>query len=390
MGDVQTGYFLLAYTTVVFIAAITGCGVELIVLRQTAAAAAHESWGEANSAFLKSLAIAMLVSTGVAILVYLFAEPLSSRLFDKPEFADSLRAISPSIVGLPAFLIISRSLQGWRRINLSVFILYVSAGLWFSIAILLLRPTSGAVASWYFSLSALLSVAVGLIMLASVAKPGPGTTSLKMILRSAWLVWIMVAVETLTKLAGQMFAGRYAAPAEVAQLVISQRVAMTSTIAITAATYGAAPVFAEFWRREDMKAIKSAAARTSRTALLLATPMLLPMLLFPKLVLGIFSQTAKEGAALLQIAAIGQFMMTAVGISSFLLTMCDHERSMRNAVLVSGAVAILAGWPLTKYYGTTGAALSSTAAIIAMNVVSSWYVKQHLGFQPFSLLFWKG
>jgi O-antigen/teichoic acid export membrane protein len=386
VGDEQAGLFLLAYSTVVFIAACCGCGVEIVVLRQTAAAASTESWGEANSVFLKSFMLvavfASIVSTGVCILSVDIAE----GVFRKPSFSEPLRQLCPAIVALALILIVSRCLQGWRRINSSVFVLNVSAGALFCAALVLFRPQDGADASFWYSVAATITLIVGLLIWRLIAKPGAGDISWNRILISAAPVWIMVMVETLSKLFGQFFAGRYCTPVEVAQLVLSQRIAMISTVALVAATQDAAPIFAEAWKRNDVPAIRSALKKATVTGVCLSLPMLLPMLIMPHVVLQIFSSKASEGARLLQISAIGQFSMILCGAGGWVLTMSNHERSMRNAVLTSGVVAMLGGWVLTSLFGVTGAAVSSSIALISMNIYSSLSVRKHFGFHPLGVI----
>ena len=387
IGDEEAGLFLLAYSTVVFAAAFSGCGVELIVLRQTAAAAATEAWGDANSVFLKCLSLVTVFSSAVAIATFAFATPIAEIIFKRPEFADPLRRLSPAIAALALIMVISRCLQGWRFINTSVLILNVLPGFGFCAMLLTFPTQSSGQTSFYYSISAMCTMCGGLLFWRFIAQRGSSNISWSQIFESAWPVWIMVIVETLSKLAGQFFAGRYATPAEVGQLVLSQRIAMVSTIALVAATHDAAPVFAEDWKRNDIPAIRVALRKAILTGTLLASPMLLPMLLVPHLVLRIFSSRASEGGHLLQISAVGQMAVILLGASGFVLTMSKHENAMRNAVIASGVFAVAGGWVFTVLFGVTGAAVSSSMALLLMNLISSFSVKKYFGFHPLNVLF---
>lgn len=386
VGDEQAGLFLLAYTTVMMAAIVCGCGVDLIVLRRTAAAAATEHWGEANSVFFKSLLLVGFFSTAVSTVLWFSAESLADFVFQKPEFAASLRMISPAIAGFAVIVVISRSLQGWRKINQSVFIFNVLAGIIVCAALLCGNATKSEHVSLYYSASTWLTTAVGLLMWRLAAKRGPGTTPWATILSSAGAVWVMVVVEAITKLIGQFFAGRFCSPEEVAQLALSQRVAVSSTIALVAATQHAAPLIAEAWKKNDIPMIRTTLRSTTITGLLLSAPMLLPMLLTPQLVLMIFSDTVSEGGYLLQISAVGQLAMIVCGAGGFVLTMSGRESDMRNAALISGIVAVVSGWLLTRWFGATGAAVSSSLSLIVLNLVSSHRVLRHFGFHPILLI----
>ncbi|MFN9973035.1 MAG: hypothetical protein ACK58T_24425, partial [Phycisphaerae bacterium] len=139
----------------------------------------------------------------VSVVLMFSAASVADLVFKKPEFAASLRMISPAIAGFAVAILISRSLQGWRKVNQSVFILNVLAGICVCAALLCGNATKSEHVSLYYSASIWLTTGIGILLCLLAAKRGPGTTSWAAIFSSGGAVWVMVVVETITKLIGQ-------------------------------------------------------------------------------------------------------------------------------------------------------------------------------------------
>ena len=90
---------------------------------------------------------------------------------------------------------------------------------------------------------------------------------------------------------------------------------------------------------------------------------------------------------ILIILGLGQFLNILPGSVADLLSMSGHERDLRNVVLMSGSIAIIAAFVLTAYFGVTGAALSTVIAIIVHNLYAAQKIKHRLGFNI--LYFWR-
>ena len=387
IGEADTGYFMLAFTSMTLLSAVARCGTEGVVLKITAAARADGLYGMAQDVWRKSSLLAGGVSASLALILYVFSDSIASRVFHKADFAGALHGISFSIVALSLCTLGARALQGWRRINASLFFLSVGPGLIFVVSLLAHPPRGASQAAQYYTAASILNMAAALVTLRWVAVSGDGDCPLSEVLRIARPLWIIVVVETLVSLFGQFIAGFYVSPVELTQLAISQRLGMVATIGQTAACQHAAPIFAEAWRRGDLDMIKATTQSSGRMACLLAAPIIIPMLVAPHFILTIYSPSVAEGALLLQISALGQLVNVATGAVSFLLMMCDREKEMRAATVAAGCFAVLSGWALTAAFGVVGAVTSSTLSLILLNVLASRQVVLHLGFHPIKQIF---
>jgi O-antigen/teichoic acid export membrane protein len=102
------------------------------------------------------------------------------------------------------------------------------------------------------------------------------------------------------------------------------------------------------------------------------------MLIFPSFLMSLFGEEFSEGAVLLQILAVGQFINGITGSVGFLLMMSGHERDMRNVTLISGFF-------LTAQFGIIGVATGTAIAVATQNLLAVYFVKKQLGFNTLAV-----
>tara|TARA_R110002095_G_scaffold53761_1_gene46540 strand:- start:105 stop:689 length:585 start_codon:yes stop_codon:yes gene_type:complete len=184
---------------------------------------------------------------------------------------------------------------------------------------------------------------------------------------------------------GQFMAGAYVSSEALAQLAVAQRTAMLSSFILIAVNLVVAPRFAKLYRDNDMAQLESLAIKSVKLIGLFALPVIGAMLVFPSFLMSLFGAEFTEGAALLQILAIGQFINAMTGSVGFLLMMSGHERDMRNVTLISGTLALLFTWFLTAQFGIVGAAIGTAIAVATQNLLAVYFVKKRLGFNTLAV-----
>ena len=102
--------------------------------------------------------------------------------------------------------------------------------------------------------------------------------------------------------------------------------------------------------------------------------------------MGLFGEQYKQGANLLRILVIGQFINVITGSVGFLLNMTGFEKDMRNIVFLSGAIALLLNFILIPIYGVTGAAIATSIAIALQSLFAVYMVRRRLGFNTLNLI----
>ena len=111
-------------------------------------------------------------------------------------------------------------------------------------------------------------------------------------------------------------------------------------------------------------------------------PVVAVMIVFPEFVMGLFGKGFEQGALLLTIMAIGQFINVATGSVGYLLNMSGHEKDFRRVTFFAGPLTIILALAFTHYWGALGAASATAIGLSVQNLLALAMVKKRLGFWP--------
>ncbi|WP_078085067.1 oligosaccharide flippase family protein [Microbulbifer mangrovi] len=401
LGAIESGYYFLAFSVITFFAAISRVGLDNTVLRYVGAAFSERSWSVVKSVAARSLAVAALVSSVVMLLLYAFADFLSVKLFGKPELASVLIGMAPGVIGVALFTLLAMVFQGLHKVVLSVFILNISTNIFLVLGIALLDISNAFQMAFAFSIAALLTALFGGFVLWMMA----GGVSFQKkcsehgaekvqsfvnwlpLFQSCMPLWVVVIMQQLVQWSGQFVAGAYVDSEALAQLAAAQRTAMLTSFILMAVNLVLAPRFAALYKQRKMVELRKLSMMSVRLMIFFSFPLVVVMLGFPELFMRLFGEGFSEGAYLLQILVIGQFINVATGSVGYLLSMSGHETDLRNTVLVSGPIALVLAFALTPVWGATGSAVATAVAVGTQNLLAVWQVKRRLGFN--TLVFWR-
>jgi O-antigen/teichoic acid export membrane protein len=123
--------------------------------------------------------------------------------------------------------------------------------------------------------------------------------------------------------------------------------------------------------------------RSVLAVMLLASPLLLLLLVFPGELMRLFGPEFAAGALTLQILAVGQAVRLAAGPLGTVLIMTGHQRwlllySLAGVVLTVG----FALW-LIPLYGAAGAAAAGAITLVFRNAAALWMVQNKAGVRLF-------
>jgi O-antigen/teichoic acid export membrane protein len=381
LGASESGYYFLAFSVVTVISAFSRAGLDNTVLRFTGSAP-----DLAVNTVLKSLVLILALSSFSALVLYFGAPYFSVAFFSKPELAPVLKFMSLGVIGLSTLTISAMALQGLRRVSASIFVLNIAVNLLLILSLYMFVEMSAAELAKTYAVSSFVVGAVG-FGLFYVFRPriAKSVISWRELFASCGPLWIVVIMSQMVQWSGQFMAGAYVSSEALAQLAVAQRTAMLSSFILIAVNLVVAPRFAKLYRDNDMAQLERLAIKSVKLISLFALPVIGVMLVFPSFLMSLFGSEFKEGAVLLQILAVGQFINAMTGSVGFLLMMSGHERDMRNVTLVSGSLALLLAWLLTAQFNIVGAAIGTAIAVATQNLLAVYFVKKRLGFNTLAI-----
>ncbi|WP_160154376.1 flippase [Microbulbifer sp. ALW1] len=394
LGATESGYYFLAFSVVTFAAGVCRLGLDSTLLRFVGSAYAEGDSARVHSALAKALVLTGLVSGSVGVLFYFGSDLLAVKVFSKPDLAPVLAAMAPGIIGLAVFTLLSMALQGLRKIVASVLTLNILSNIFLVALLLALGLSSAEYAAWGYSFASLLTIGCGSVFIVSnlsqLKKNFPNNDESQEVtwaelFQSCIPLWIVLIMTQLVQWSGQFIAGAYVEPAGVAQLAVAMRTASLTSFILTAVNLVVAPRFAAMYKQGRLDELEKLALTSVKLMVLFALPIVFVMLAFPEFFMRLFGEGFSDGACLLQILVAGQFVNVVTGSVGYLLTMSGHEKDFRNAVLISGPIAVLLAIVLIPIWGTVGGAIATAIALASQNLIAVWHVKRRLGFNTLSV-----
>jgi O-antigen/teichoic acid export membrane protein len=179
--------------------------------------------------------------------------------------------------------------------------------------------------------------------------------------------------------------GGYSDPSEVGFYGVARRLTiLTTTFVMASVNSVAGPQFAALHAQRNDAALARLARQCTFSMLAATLPVILALLIFPEIVLGLFGPQFEQGAWPLRILALGQLIMVCIGPVETLLIMTGHGKQMRNIIGATAIANVIGNLLLVPSYGAIGAACSTSACLIGMEIACLLMVRRKLNITTWS------
>ncbi len=129
--------------------------------------------------------------------------------------------------------------------------------------------------------------------------------------------------------------GMFRTEKEVGIYNVALKLAALTSITLFAINTIAAPKFAEFWGRRDIKGLGRVAQQSTKLIFWTSFPILLSFWLFPSYILNVFGSEFKAGSTALIILTFGQFINAISGSVGYILQMTGKQKVFQNIILTA-------------------------------------------------------
>jgi len=384
LGASGAGLYFLALSMVSIGAVITKLGLDNTLLRFVASGASRGDWNGVLGVVRLGLRLAGGASLAAVILVFAFAPWIADQIFGEPVLAPTLRVMSFGIFTFAAMTLLAECLKGLKRIRNSML---VSGVLYPTIALVLIWPLASrfgatGVAMAYVAGTGGAAV-IGWMMWRANTRawlaPAPAFSRVAL-WKSSRPLWVMAVINRgILPWAPLFLLGIWGTSEDAGIYGAATRVAMLVTFFLTAMNTVIAPKFAELYTKGEIQTLGRLARRFALLITLAASPLFLVLIFAGDWVMGLFGPDFVRGGTALAILAVGQAVSTMTGSVGFLLMMTGHERDSRNASILSLLLMTGCAVVLIPAYGLIGAAISSAAALMTMNIYSVIVIRKRIG-----------
>jgi O-antigen/teichoic acid export membrane protein len=382
LGADGAGAYFLALSVALAAGVVGRLGLDNVLLRRTAAGAAEGDWGAVNGAYRRGMVMALLASAAAASGVVVLAPWLAGHVFDDQGLANPMRWMALAVPPAVMVLLHAEVLKGLKRILASQVVQGVGTPALSVIALAVLAPRLGILgAVWAYVIGSTVTATVGTIVWRRVMgdrRRVRGDVPSRQLLRASMpLLWV-ASMSFLMTWTATLLLGVWATNEEVGIFSVASRTALLTSFILTAVNSIAAPKYAELYQRNDHRALDATARQATRFMTLAAAPLLVLFVAAPVPVMRLFGQQFVEGATVLAILGLGQFINVATGSVSYLLMMTGRERLMRNIVVASAVTHVAVNAVLIPRLGAVGAAIATALSLAIMNLTGVVVVYRQL------------
>jgi len=374
LGAEGSGIFFLTLTIVIIVSAVGRIGMENALVRFVASNVAAGHSAKVLGVYKKAMLYTFLVASSLALLLYLMTPWLSQIVFSKPELEKPLSIMSSSVVFLALLTLHAHALQGLKKIAASISVLSLIVPLVTCFVAMIFVPLYGIDASvWGYLSGTILTLLFGRLFWLR-ATHGFDRKNAEFdtieLFKSSNPLYAVVIMNMVIMWSPLLFLGVWDSSENVGIYSAASRTAMLTSFVLIAVNTIAAPKFSALYENRDFVSLEMVARNSTKIMVLLAAPALLIFLLVPELILSIFGAEFKQGAYILMILAVGQFINVATGSVGYLLMMSGNEKLMRNNLVFCAILGILLNFILIPAYGVIGAAVGAAIVLSVQNLIA--------------------
>ncbi|MBI4653433.1 MAG: flippase [Nitrospirae bacterium] len=395
-GAEIAGIFVLSFTFFQIFSMLSKLGTDTFLIRFVAEYSSQNKWDSVRRVYSQALKIIVPFSILVTIITFVFA-PHIARSLNKEYLMLHFRIISLAIIPMAVMSINAQALRGIKKIREFTFLQYAAPFAFGSLILMgfLLADKHAKMPIIAFTcgtyVAALLSFKwwwrnINRRVEGEISQPGFAIIdilriSLPMLL-SGSMLYLMQWTDT-------VMLGIFMSDKDVGIYNIATKIATVISVPLFAVNSIAAPKFAEFFGKNDIKSLGKMAQHSTKMIFWVSLPVVCIFLTFPSFVMGIFGKDFIEGRYALIYLTIGQFINAVSGSVGFILQMTGKEKAFQYIMIFAVMLNIMLDYLLIPKLGIAGAAISNMIAMIFWNIAAVLCIKKYFNFYTVYMPFLK-
>ena len=386
------GIYELCYTAIMIAGVAGRLGLDGALVRFLSEFKTQKQIGTLKRIYKKSLLLSITLSSALGVVFYISAPFLASRL-GSSELEEAFRITAFLI---PPFVYLgmnSEALRGLKKMTDFASLQHGTIVLLASAGVALLYPYLPAhivpIASYGLGIGLLLIASIFLMrwrikQLGAVSAEGPGVPFEKVV-RVAIPILLSTSMFLVISWTDTLMVGYFLDEKDVGIYRVAFKIATLITFAQFAINSIAAPMFSEFFAKNDIEGIRRTTHQIGYLNLAFSTPIFVIILLAPKFLLGIFGAEFGVGYASLVVLAFGQWINALSGPVLYILNMTGKEKKAQNIMMVTSVLNVGVNLILIPKLGYLGAAYATSISMILWNVLAIIYIRKEYGFITFPI-----
>jgi O-antigen/teichoic acid export membrane protein len=161
---------------------------------------------------------------------------------------------------------------------------------------------------------------------------------------------------------------------------VASQLALLVSFASTAVMFIVAPLISELFSKQQLDTLRRFTRATTTVCLAVSLLFLLGIVIFGRLLLGLYGDAFRVAYLPLLVLAMSHFVTASVGsLAGWLMTMTGHERPAAWMIGGSAILNIALSIPLTIAYGILGTATATLISTLVRSLMLSVFLRRRLG-----------
>jgi len=380
------GIYALCLTVLGIFTMLGGFGFDTALLRFISEHSSQNAWGLVKDTYFIVFWVVIPLSLLLSILLYLSAPYIAKYIFGKDHLYIYFQIASIGVLPTILFRINSESIRALKKIMEYSFLINISIPLFGSILLFFLIIF---VREPYIPLLAYILALISAFILSSIlwfrvsgirSIIRSNSIKLRTILDVSFPMLFASSLTFIIAWTDILMLGIMGTERDVGIYTVAVRIAALTTLPLIAINTIAAPKFAEFYGKGDIKGLGKIAQQSTLLIFWISLPILLLCFAFPSFILGVFGSDFTAGVYALLLLVLGQFINAIAGSVGYILQMTGKHNMFKNIVLVATVINIVLNVLLIPKYGINGAAFASMVSIAFLNLTFVFYIYKYYGF----------
>jgi O-antigen/teichoic acid export membrane protein len=393
LGAEGYGLLYLGFAVLGIVTPLASIGLASGVIRYVAYYKGKGDEARIKGTITSALKMTLPITIVLGILMFLFAEQVSVRIFDEPRLTEILRIFSVLVPVVVVGFLFEKVIDAFQRIHYRVYV----RNLWESsfqvlltVAVLLLGYGVTAVAGAY-----MVTIITSFVLLVLIVefKIFPvfksKIVSVKMhkeLLLYSWPLIFVAFFQSITNYVDSLFIGAIMSAYYVGLYNAALPTAMLTLIMPVSLTSLFLPVTSELYAKGKKKEIGEVYGNMSRWTVMFNLPIILLLMFFSSTILEIlFGEVFQEASTAMVILVVGYFVYSLFFSSVFLIQAIKRTKLIFLNTALSVVLNVVLNMTLIPLYGINGAAAATASSFCLLGIMAVIQVYFIYGMQPFNL-----
>ncbi len=344
------------------------------------------NWEE-KGLFYKVLIKSLLISSTLAVLLYLAQDLIVLRLFKKPQLEPHFIWALMAIPFWSATLLCAGLLRAKRKNNWYAFLNNPGRFAFSALALVvlwsLIDSPINAIKAHFIGVVILFLLGFSLCIYTLEKVTFKTTQSSWGFLRESFPMMLSSAMLVMLGWLDTIVLGIYETDSNIGIYNVALKIATLTSFSLQAINSILAPKLAKCYAEDNQPLFHKLIRITTKLNFLITIVLVLGILISRYWLLSFFGAEFVAGSTVLVLLCVGQLINSISGSVGVIFQMIGKQIIYQNIVLIALILNLILNFTLTPIYGMMGAAVATVVSIASWNIIGTVYLKRKMAIESY-------